>query len=274
MAAVHADSPGFQRSVNISVVKVRRSCSVVVYRLLVGFHVVYAVDPRLIIPVFFRVVILDELKLPFLESLRRGIIWIYLHTRFAGRFFLTIPLRLAYSIHRSRICCRVSSARLGCVYVGSGFCFCRYACAIQNECLSIRRKHLMRLVCHVFRFLHYDSQMAKATVHRDRRSECPRLHILRRTDFSSLVLLVVVDLDSALQDCRHRLERGKIRRIAYILDSFSYAWPLLSSSGAVFVSPSAGARQRERKETSAKSKTVISVPATRSGGALCYAFEK
>jgi hypothetical protein len=31
-------------------------------------------------------------------------------------------------------------------------------------------------------------------------------------------------------------------------DTSCYAWPLLSSSGAVFVSPSAGARQGERKE--------------------------
>jgi HK97 family phage major capsid protein len=42
--------------------------------------------------------------------------------------------------------------------------------------------------------------------------------------------------------------------------AFIYAWPLLSSSGAVFVSPSAGARQRERKETSAKARPLFLYP--------------
>nr|DAH40350.1 MAG TPA: hypothetical protein [Caudoviricetes sp.] len=54
---------------------------------------------------------------------------------------------------------------------------------------------------------------------------------------------------------------------------FINAWPLLSSSDAVFVSPSAGARQGKGRKP-CQSKTVISVPATRSGGALCYAFEE
>ena len=39
-----------------------------------------------------------------------------------------------------------------------------------------------------------------------------------------------------------------------------YTWPLLSSSGAVFLSPSAGARQGERKETSAKARPLFLYP--------------